>query len=265
MTVRTGVAGWPIAQSLSPLIHGAWIEAAELDATYAAFGPENPAAFAALVAEGRRGVLRGLNVTAPYKEQALALADEVGETARVCGSANLLVFENGRVRADSTDGAGTMAALDEQAPGLELAGRDVVVLGAGGAARAAVAALVGAGAKVGVLNRTRARAEILARDLGASVVDEAGLKDAALLVNALSVPPRVDLSLLPDGALVMDMTYRPLITPLLAEARAHALGIVDGLAMLIGQARPSFEALFGRGVPPIDVRASALEALGERR
>lgn len=265
MTVRAGVAGWPITQSLSPLIHGAWIEAAGLDASYAAFGPEDAAGFAALVAQGRAGALRGLNVTAPYKEQALALADEVGETARLCGSANLLVFENGRVRADSTDGAGMMAALAEQAPALELSGRPVVVLGAGGAARAAVAALVGVGAKVGVLNRTRARAEILARDLGASVVDEDALEAAVLLVNALSVPPQVDLSRLPDGAVVMDMTYRPLITPLLGEARAHALGIVDGLAMLIGQARPSFEALFGQAVPPVEVRALALAALGEAR
>jgi shikimate dehydrogenase len=263
MMVRAGVAGWPIVQSLSPLIHTAWIGAAGLDAAYEAFGPEDAAGFAALVEDGRAGRLRGLNVTAPFKEQALALADQAGQTARTCGSANLLVFEDGRVRADSTDGVGLMAALEEQAPGLVVAGRPVVVLGAGGAARAAVAALAGAGAEVGVLNRTRARAEILARDLGASVVDEEALGDAVLMVNALSVPPQVELSRLPDGAVVMDMTYRPLTTPLLAEARAHGLSVVDGLAMLIGQARPSFQALFGIEPPETDVRSLALEALGE--
>ncbi len=139
----------------------------------------------------------------------------------------------------------------------------MVVLGAGGAARAAVAALVGAGAQVGVLNRTRARAEILARDLGASVVDEAALEEAVLLVNALSVPPQVELSRLPDGVVVMDMTYKPVVTPLLAAARARGLTAVDGLAMLIGQATPSFEAIRRRPPPPLDLRALLLAHLGE--
>ncbi|WP_367142894.1 shikimate dehydrogenase, partial [Brevundimonas sp.] len=139
MTVKAGVAGRPIGHSLSPLIHGAWIAAAGLDADYRAFEPADAAAFAALVAEGRAGRLRGLNVTAPFKEQALALADAFSETARACGSANLLIFEAGRVRADSTDGVGLTAALAEQASQLAVRGREVVVLGAGGAARAAVA------------------------------------------------------------------------------------------------------------------------------
>lgn len=112
--MRAGVAGQPIAHSLSPLIHTTWITAAGLDADYRAFGPADAADFAALVADGRAGRLRGLNVTAPFKGQALALADEASPTAMTCGSANLLVFEGGRVRADSTDGAGLMAALAEQ-------------------------------------------------------------------------------------------------------------------------------------------------------
>jgi shikimate dehydrogenase len=222
------------------------------------------AGFADLVAEGRAGRLRGLNVTAPFKEQALALADTVGAEAEACGSANLLVFEDGRVRADSTDGAGLMAALAEQALQLDVRGRPVVVLGAGGAARAAVAALRDAGADVGVLNRTRARAEALARDLGATVVDPEALADAVLVVNALSVAPDIDLSRLRDEAVLMDMTYRPLITPFLIQGRARGLAAVDGLAMLIGQARPSFRAIFGIEAPDIDVRSLALSALGER-
>ncbi|MDQ3125829.1 MAG: shikimate dehydrogenase, partial [Pseudomonadota bacterium] len=129
MTMLAGVAGQPIVHSLSPLIHNAWIAAAGLDADYRAFGPEDAAGFAALVADGRAGGLRGLNVTAPFKEQALALADEASATARTCGSANLLLFGDGRVRADSTDGAGLMAALAEQASQLNVRGQTVVVLG----------------------------------------------------------------------------------------------------------------------------------------
>jgi shikimate dehydrogenase len=258
-----GVAGQPIAHSLSPLIHTAWITAACLDADYSAFGPADAAGFAALVADGRAGRLRGLNVTAPFKEQALALADEASATAMTCGSANLLVFEGGRVRADSTDGAGLMAALAEQAPQLDVRGQSVVVLGAGGAARAAVAALRAAGADVGVLNRTRARAEALAGELGADVVEVTALSEAALVVNALSIPPEVDMSRLRDDAVLMDMTYRPLITSFLMQGRSRGLTTVDGLAMLIGQARPSFEAIFGIEPPPIDVRTAALKALGE--
>ncbi len=264
MTMLAGVAGQPIAHSLSPLIHAAWIAAAGLDADYRAFGPADAAEFAALVADVRAGRLRGLNVTAPFKEQALALADEVAPTARACGSANLLVFDNGQVRADSTDGRGLMAGLAEQAPNLDVRGRPVVVLGAGGAARAAVAALAAEGAEVGVLNRTRTRAEALAADLGAAVVEADALDEAVLVVNALSVGPGIDLSRLRDTAVLMDMTYRPLATPFLAGGRGRGLATVDGLAMLVGQARPSFRAIFGQEPPDIDVRTPALAALGER-
>lgn len=263
VTRTAGVAGQPIAHSLSPLIHNAWIAAAGLDAVYRAHDPADAREFEALVARGRAGEFRGLNVTAPFKEQALALADIVSPVARACGSANLLLFASGRVSADSTDGIGLMAALAEQAPTLEVNGRSVVVLGAGGAARAAVAALMAAGADVAVLNRTRERAESLAVDLGARVAGPAMLETAALVVNALSVPPEIDLSILPDDAVIMDMTYRPLITPFLAVARYRRLTTVDGLAMLIGQARPSFAALFGIDAPNTDVRRLALTALGE--
>lgn len=263
MTVVAGVAGQPIAHSLSPVIHGAWIEAAGLDAVYRAFGPANAEAFAELVDQGRRGALRGLNVTAPFKAQALGLADEAGETALACGAANLLVFEDGRIRAESTDGLGLMAALAEQAPGLDVRGRPAVVLGAGGAGRAAAAALKAAGAEVGVLNRTAERAQALAEDLAVAVVDAGAPSRAALVVNALSVPPTIEFAALRPDAVLMDMTYRPLATAFLAEGRARGLTTVDGLAMLIGQARPSFRALFGVEPPDVDVRAVALATLGE--
>ena len=258
-----GVAGQPIAHSLSPLIHSTWITAAGLDASYKPFGPMDEPAFAALVDEGRAGRLTGLNVTAPYKGLALALADQTSIVASTCGSANLLTFQAGRVHADTTDGEGLMQALTEQAPDLNVSGQSVVILGAGGATRAAAVALKAAGARVGLINRTRSTAERLAEDLGIEVADPEALEGAALVVNALSVQPDFDVCRLRRDAVLMDMTYRPLVTPFLAAGQARGLRIVDGLAMLIGQARPSFEAMFGVPVPSVDIRRVVLDALGE--
>lgn len=261
-----GIVGYPVSHSLSPVIHNAWLEAGGIDAAYAAFAPRDAAGFEALVAAGRAGLIAGVNVTAPFKEQAFALADEAGAAARLTGSANILVFEEGRVRAESADGAGVLYALAEQAPGLTLNGASVVILGAGGAARAGAGALIEAGAALSILNRTRERAEALAADLGpaVSVAPDAGvLEDADLVINALSVAPDIALETLKPSAVVMDMTYKPVVTPLLAAARARGLTAVDGLAMLIGQATPSFEAIFRRPPPPLDLRALLLAHLGE--
>jgi len=256
--VTGGIAGNPVAHSLSPIIHNAWLEAGGIDAAYLPFAPRDAAGFDALVAAGRAGLLAGLNVTAPFKEQAFALADEATAAARLTRSANILRFVEGRVLADSSDGIGLMRGLAEQAPGLDLAGRAVVLLGAGGAARAGAGALVEAGAEVRIVNRSRDRAAALAADLGPAVrvmAGEAAAEGAALVVNALSVPPEFDLSRLPAEAVVMDMTYKPLDTAFLKAARARDLATVDGLSMLIGQAAPSFEAIFGRAPPPLDLRA----------
>ena len=253
-----GIAGNPVAHSLSPVIHNAWLEAGGVDGAYVPFAPADAAGFEALVAAGRAGLILGLNVTAPFKEQAFALADEATAAARLTGSANILQFEKGRVLADSSDGVGLMRGLAEQAPDLDVSGRAVVVLGAGGAARAGSGALVEAGAEVRIVNRSRARAETLAADLGRSVrVMEAGqaLEGAALIVNALSVPPQLDFDLVAPGTVVMDMTYKPLETAFLRAARDRGLPTVDGLSMLIGQAAPSFEALFRLPPPPLDLRA----------
>ena len=265
-TIVGGVVGFPIDHSLSPIIHGAWIAATGLDAVYDRHGPDSPEAFAALLARGRAGEIRGLNVTAPYKEQAFAAADGASDAARLVGSANLLVFEDGRIIADSTDGIGLMGALEEQAPKLNVHGHAVVILGAGGAARAAAGVLASAGAAVRIVNRSAERAERLAADVGPSVIvsqSPEAFGEAVLVVNALSVPPDLDVALLAPGTGVMDMTYKPLITPLLAAARAQGLTTVDGLAMLIGQARPSFHAIFGVETPDIDVRSLVLARLGE--
>jgi len=267
-----GVVGRPVGHSLSPLIHAAWLETAGLDGAYHAFEVE-PEGFDAFIAARRGGPLVGLNVTAPHKERALALADTADAAARAAGAANLLLFTpDGRVGARNTDGLGLLAALAEQAPGLQLRGARVVLLGAGGAARSAAVTLRGAGAaEVRIVNRTLSRASTLAAETGAASFAwadlPAALAAADALVNATTLgreggePLDIALDGLRPGAAVMDMVYRPLETPLLRQARARGFVPVDGLAMLIGQARPSFEAFFGRPPPPLDVRALALEAL----
>jgi shikimate dehydrogenase len=231
-----GIAGKPVAHSLSPVIHNAWLAAGDIDGAYVPFAPADAAGFEALVAAGRAGLIQGLNVTAPFKEQAFALADQATAAARLTASANILTFDAGRVSADSSDGVGLMLGLKEQAPDLALKGRPVVLLGAGGAARA----------------------EALAADLGASVrvmAASEALDGAALVINALSVQPDFDFDAVAPGTVMMDMTYKPLTTPFLAAARVRGLPTVDGLAMLIGQAAPSFRALFRRPPPPLDLRA----------
>lgn len=261
-----GIVGRPVAHSLSPVIHNAWIEAAGIDAVYAAFAPPDETAFETLVAFGRAGMLAGVNVTAPFKEQAFALADSASAEATASGSANVLVFEDGRVHAESTDGFGLLAALADQAPALTLSGAVVVMLGAGGAARAAAQTLAAAGAQVRLVNRSRDRAEALAADLGpaVSVADEADAFDGAdLVVNALSVPPTLDLGRLAAGTVVMDMTYRPVETDFLKAARVQGLTPVDGLGMLIGQAGPSFRAIFRTEPPALDLRPLLLAAIGD--
>ena len=261
-----GIAGNPVAHSLSPVIHNAWLAAGGIDGAYVPFAPADAAGFEALVAAGRAGLIMGLNVTAPFKEQAFALADQATPAARLTSSANILQFENGLVLADSSDGIGLMRGLKEQAPDLDVAGRPVVMLGAGGAARAGSGALVEAGAEVRIVNRSPERAEALAADLGPSVrvmADGDAFDGAALVINALSVPPTIDFDRIAPGTVVMDMTYKPLATPFLTAARERGLPTVDGLAMLIGQAAPSFEALFRRPPPPLDLRALLMTHLGE--
>ncbi|MHB8284902.1 MAG: shikimate dehydrogenase [Caulobacteraceae bacterium] len=273
-----GVVGAPVRQSLSPLIHNAWIAALGLDAVYAPF-ELSPDGFEAFVTGLRGGSVRGLNVTIPFKERALALADVADEAASAAGAANLLVFhENGRIEARNTDGLGVVAALADQAPELDLRGAPVVVLGAGGAARGAVPALLAAGAReVVIVNRTLARAESLAAQFGTRVrgrsLDDIAdaLASPSLILNATSGGMNdrdhldLPLELALPTAVVMDMVYKPLRTSLLRRAERLGLQTVDGLAMLIGQAKPSFEAFFGVAPPAgVDVRGLALQALGER-
>ncbi len=274
-TVVAGVAGAPIRHSLSPLIHNAWIDAADIDAVYVPFAPcgDDFTRFA----EGLRGgVIRGLNVTLPFKEAALSIADEVSDRAELSGAANLLVFnEDGRITADNVDGLGLLGAFAAQAPHFDPKSGPVVIVGAGGAARGAAAAFVMAGApEVRIVNRTLAKAELVAGALGQNVrayaLDAAAeaFDGAAAVINATSAglgdePLDLPLEATPPEAVVMDMIYKPLETPFLSRARVLQRRSVDGLEMLIRQAAPSFEAFFGR-VPPksVDVRALCVAALG---
>jgi shikimate dehydrogenase len=265
------VAGRPVAHSLSPAIHNAWIDASALDAVYVAASP-TVEGFKAFLDGLRGGVINGLNITAPFKEQALAAADQASERASRAGAANLIVFPaDGRIVADNTDGIGLLDAFALQAPGFDPAAGPVVICGAGGAARGATAAFLEAGApSVVLLARSPERAAALVDLFGGKVqaasFGEAhrSLSRANAIVNATPVAIELPLETAPAEAVVMDMVYRPLRTPLLEQAAAHGLRTVDGLAMLIGQAAPSFTAFFGSSPPNIDVRAMVLAILEAR-
>lgn len=272
-----GVCGQPIKHSMSPVIHNAWIQAAGLDAAYVPFAPAAER-FETFVDGLRGGAVRGVNVTIPFKERALALADTASDLAKMAGAANLLLFAaDGSVHADNTDGPGLLGAIETQAPGFDAKVAPVVILGAGGAARGAVAALLLAGApEIRIVNRTLARAQELVEAFGPKVVaaDEAALPallaDAGLVINATSLGlgggegPAADLSLTPKTAVVMDMVYKPLRTEFLRRAEAAGRRTVDGLEMLLRQAIPTFEAIYGVAPSPaVDVRGMALKLLGE--
>lgn len=252
-----GVVGWPVAHSLSPRLHGYWLEQYGIDGIYMplAVTPEDlPVALSALPALGFRGV----NLTLPHKEPALDLCHEVDELARRIGAVNTIVVCEGRLVGNNSDAFGFLQNLRSGAPKWRAEAGPVVVLGAGGAARAVVAALADAGApEVRIVNRTRERAEALAQSLGGALSvrgwEQRGeaLAEAGLLVNTTTLgmtgqpPLDLDLTALPAQALVTDIVYAPLVTPLLEAARARGNPIVDGLGMLLHQARPGFEAWFG--------------------
>jgi shikimate dehydrogenase len=241
-----GVAGWPVAHSRSPAMHNAALAEVGLHDWRYLNLPLPPARFAETVRALPAAGFRGLNVTIPHKEAALALADEATETAAAVGAANTLTFlPSGAIHADNTDVPGLLEALP-----VDPAGRTALVLGAGGAARASVHALRSAGAAdVMVWNRTRERAERLVADLGGRVVD--GPESAQILVNCTSVGLRetdlpfkslpLEADTLGVGSYVADMVYRPGGTPFLAEAERRGAAVVTGLEILVAQGAASFE------------------------
>ena len=259
-----GVMGWPIEHSRSPCLHGYWLNYYGIDGAYVPFAvrPERlEAAIGGLRALG----FRGCNVTIPHKEGVLLFVDELSDTAKRIGAANtIIVDDDGRTVGDTTDGFGFIASLEVGAPWWRASDGPAVLLGAGGAARAICVALLDAGVpSIRLVNRTPERAEALADVLrpmmSGRTVDvvawnkrEDALEGASLLVNTTSLgmtgQPRLDLHLqaLPAETIVVDIVYSPLLTELLAAARARGNHIIDGLGMLLHQARPGFAAWFGR-------------------
>ena len=254
---RACVIGWPVSHSRSPLIHGYWLGRHGIDGSYVRH-PVRPDDVVGFLNTLRQQGFAGCNVTVPYKETAYAVSAEKRAAARAVGAANTLWYEGDRLVAVNTDGAGFMSHLRASAPSLQVQGSAVSVLGAGGAARAIVHALLEAGAaEVRIFNRTRERADTVARHFGARVEPHdwreraARSGDVALLVNATSLGMRggdeldFDVAALDDACVVSDIVYVPLETLLLLEARARGLVAVDGLGMLLHQAVPGFEKWFG--------------------
>ncbi|TGQ20137.1 shikimate dehydrogenase [Mesorhizobium sp. M00.F.Ca.ET.217.01.1.1] len=254
---RAFVTGHPIAHSRSPKIHRYWLEEYGIDGSYQAIDvrPEDFAAF--LKSLGENGY-RGGNVTIPHKEAAFALVERRYEAAEAIGAVNTLWLEDGVLWGGNTDALGFAGNLDEHAPGWAANG-PAVVLGAGGASRAVIYALKDRGLNdIRIVNRTLARAEELADRFGAGVsAHGAGavgelLSDAGLLINTTALGMHGNETLaadpagLPGHAIVTDIVYVPLETPLLAAARARGLKTVDGLGMLLHQAVPGFERWFGK-------------------
>ncbi len=262
MAPRTylGVCGWPVAHSRSPQMHNAALAALGLgDWRYVRL-PLPPELFAETVRALSAAKFRGVNVTIPHKQAALAVADRASEAARAIGAANTLTFEEGAIHADNTDAPGLLDALGE-----DPAGRSALVLGAGGAGRAAAWALHGAGAKVTVWNRTPERAQALATDLG--VLATGAPEPADIVVNCTSVglrDPEATFKALPleaddlgAGSLVVDMVYRDGGTRLLEVARTRGARVVDGLEVLVAQGAASLERWTGLEAPREAMREAA--------
>lgn len=253
-----GVLGWPVGHSRSPRLHGYWLDRLGIDGAYVPL-PVRPDDFASVFRALPKMGFAGVNVTVPHKEQALILADEVEELAKRIGAVNTLVVrEDGSILGLNTDAFGFMQNLLETHPAsLGTLNRPAVVLGAGGAARAVVAALADAGVpEIRLVNRNLERAEKLAADIGGPIkVQEWNRLDLAgsgLLVNTTSLgmsgqpPLDIDLSALPPDAVVNDIVYAPLLTDLLLRAQARGNPVVDGLGMLLWQAVRGFSLWFGQ-------------------
>jgi shikimate dehydrogenase len=281
-TRLAGIMGWPVAHSRSPALHNFWIEEHGIDGAYVPL-PVRPER----LAEALRALpvlgFRGCNLTLPHKQAALSIVDRVEPLARRIGAMNtVIVAADGTLEGRNTDGFGFRENLRERAPDWKATAGPAVVLGAGGAARAVVAALSEARVEeIRIANRTPARAQQLADDLAAPATrmtvhswDERNevLRDAGILVNTTSLGMtgefelELDLSQLPPTAVVVDIVYVPLETTLLATARQRGHSIVDGLGMLLHQGRPGFAAWFGSPVEVTrELRAAVLTTLTSSR
>lgn len=271
-----GVIGWPVTHSLSPRLHGYWLRHHGIDGAYVPLAVRPEDFVSVLNALSRMGFV-GVNVTLPHKESALGAVDGVDATAREIGAVNTIdVTAEGRLAGRNTDAFGFIENLKRGAPEWEASLGPAVVLGAGGAARAVCRALADAGVpEIRIANRTIARARAIAKAVGANVVpwDErsAALEGIALLVNATNLgmegkpPLELGLGALPARAVVNDIVYNPLETGVLRAAAARGNVVVDGLGMLLHQARPGFAAWFGTDPEVTEgLRAFVLRGLAAR-
>ncbi|WP_075291884.1 shikimate dehydrogenase [Pararhizobium arenae] len=253
------VAGYPIRHSRSPVIHGYWLKNLNLQGSYRTI-EVTPDKFSDFISDLKSGTsgFKGGNITIPHKEAAFALADRPDDIASEIGAANTLWLEDGLVHATNTDGIGFTANLDALAPGWHRV-ETAVILGAGGASRAVIQSVRDRGVKtIHVLNRTVSRARELADRFGPAVHAQSlealreVMSGAGLLINTTSLGmdggevPDLDFSSMRTDAVVTDIVYVPLKTPILRQAEAQGLRIVDGLGMLLHQAVPGFEKWFGR-------------------
>jgi shikimate dehydrogenase len=254
---RAGVCGWPIAHSRSPLIHQYWLRTLGIEGAYERFAVR-PGEFAAFAASIGRDRLMGANVTLPLKEAAFAACERLAADAEGSGAVNTLWREEGDLCGDNTDVAGFLANLNAAAPDWRAEAGTAVVLGAGGGARAIVHALISRGLeRVAIVNRTRGRAEALAARFGRRATAAPWrelpqwLERGDLLVNATTLGMAgqgaldIDLKPMKRSAVVADIVYIPLATPLIEAARRRDLRAVEGLGMLLHQAAPGFERWFG--------------------
>ncbi len=248
-----GIVGWPVAHSRSPRIHGFWLDRYAIDGAYVPL-PIRAENFNPALRGLRAAGFAGVNVTMPHKLAALDLCDTVDDLARRAGAVNTMTFHTDHIQGTNTDGLGFTAALQDA--GVDPGAGPALILGAGGAARAIAAVLLDCRIPVFLANRTRSAAETLANHLpGLIVTDwerrEQALEECALLVNATSLgmdgQPQLalDLSRARSSLIVAETVYTPLETGLLAASRARGLRTVDGLGMLLHQARPGFAAWFG--------------------
>jgi shikimate dehydrogenase len=259
------VIGWPVAHSLSPLIHMTWAAREGVDARYEAIAVEpTDEAFRERIDLLREAGYCGVNVTLPHKERALKIADSASEAAMTAGAANMLTFREGKIIAANSDATAVRALLLD----LDPAPRRGLVLGAGGAARGVLWALKRAGVStIRIANRTRERAAAIAPIANAKVIDwkarAQALDDVDILINTTTLgmkgapPLDLDLAAMKESAVVLDIVYAPLETPLLRNARALGLAVIDGLDMLMEQAVPAFEAWFG-ATPTVDAELRAI-------
>lgn len=281
-SLKLGVIGHPISHSKSPLIHNYWLDQYGISGTYTAIDIV-PDDLQARLKQLQDSGYNGLNVTVPHKEQVIELCDDLADNAKIIGAVNTLVLkENGKISGHNTDAHGFIRNISVNAPNFDFGASNAFIIGAGGAARAAIYGLIVAGCmNITITNRTREKAELLAHEFQAwadntppganhghvqiNVADWDDKSDATretgLLVNTTSLgmagqpPLEIDLSRLNKTAYVHDIVYAPLMTPLLTTAHQRGNPVITGIGMLLHQAAKSFEIWSGQ-IPEV---SSALQ------